>query len=92
MSKKRSKSRLTKTDINTICEMQRLIDAYESYIIGLVGFVNRNKPNHYVVLLRGTEMDDFVNKIWNDIKKMKEELNHNSNEKDIHTNRRDDNL
>ena len=64
MSKRRNKSRLTKTDVNTICEMQRKIDIYEEYIVGLCGLIQHRGKMRYVVLLRDTDMDDFVNMAW----------------------------
>ena len=33
MSKRRKKSRFTKTDVNTICELQRKIDIYEGFVL-----------------------------------------------------------
>ena len=75
MSKKSNKkSRLTKTDVNTICEMQRKIDAYESYIKGLFGLAQREKPTERLVFLCGTDLDDEVNHCWRYIKEMKKEL------------------
>ena len=73
MSKKRKKSRFTKTDINTICEMQKKIDAYESYIMGLAGFSSPTKTTekNYVILLHNTDMDDWVQQAWENIKTMK---------------------
>jgi len=71
MSRKKNKSRLTKTDINTICEMQRKIDVYESYILGLCAHSNLNLEKEHVVLMRGTELDDFVNLTWRRIKQLK---------------------
>ena len=73
MSKKRKKSRFTKTDINTICEMQKKIDAYESYIIGLAGFSSPTKTTekNYVILLHNTDMDDWVQQAWENIETMK---------------------
>ena len=76
MSKRKNKSRLTKTDINTICEMQRKIDAYESYIIGLCGLIQRwNDNTRYIVLIQDTPMDDWVNQAFNELEEMKKELN-----------------
>jgi len=73
MSKKRKKSRFTKTDINTICEMQKKIDAYESYIMGLAGFSSPTKTTekNYIILLHNTDMDDWVQQAWENIKTMK---------------------
>lgn len=73
MSKKRKKSRFTKTDMNTICEMQKKIDAYESYIMGLAGFSSPTKTTekNYVILLHNTDMDDWVQQAWENIKTMK---------------------
>ena len=73
MSKKRKKSRFTKTDVNTICEMQKKIDAYESYIMGLAGFSSPTKTTekNYVILLHNTDMDDWVQQAWENIETMK---------------------
>ena len=71
MSRKKNKSRLTKADINTICEMQRKIDAYESYILGLCAHSNLNKETEHVVLKRGTDIDDYVDLTWRNIKHLK---------------------
>lgn len=75
MSKKRKKSRLTKTDVNTICEMQRKITAYENYIVAMDGMI-RHKDNmsEPVVLLNDTPMDDFMNDAWRGLREMKKEL------------------
>lgn len=73
MSKRRNKSRLTKTDVNTICEMQRKIDVYEEYIIGLCGLIQHRGKMQYVVLLRGTDMDSAVNQAWNEYQKQMNE-------------------
>lgn len=70
--KKRTK--LTKIDVNTICEMQRKIDAYESYLIGLSGLAQRENPSRYIVLLGGTDLDRIVNQCWNNIEEMKRRL------------------
>lgn len=65
MKKKRNKSRFTNADVNTICEMQRKIDAYESYIIGLCGLIQSRGRRNYISIERGTEMDDWVREAWN---------------------------
>ena len=74
MSKKRKKSRLTKTDVNAICEMQRTIDAYENYIIGLCGLIQHRGQKNYMVLERGTEMDGWVTDAWRSYNKQMDEL------------------
>jgi len=75
MSKKR-KSRFTKTDVNTICEMQRKIDAYEDYIIAIGGLAkHRNTNKHYLCLLKGTDMDDWMNTTWNNIQELIDDWN-----------------
>lgn len=75
MSSKRKKSRFTKTDVNTICEMQRKIDAYESYIMALAGYSRLTHTcKKYFVLEMGTDMDEWVNLAWKNIEKMKEEI------------------
>ena len=73
-SRRKNKSRLTRTDVNTICEMQRKIDAYESYIKGLFGLAQRENPTERLVFLCGTDFDDEVNQCWRYIKEMKKEL------------------
>lgn len=75
MSKRKNKSRLAKTDINTICEMQRKIDAYESYIIGMSGLIGRDDRKDYIVVMQGTPMDDLVNIMDRKIKELNKELN-----------------
>ena len=73
MSKK--KSRLTKTDVSTICEMQRKIDAYENYIIAILGMIRHRESRAEPILLEfGTPMDDWMNTAWNGLIEMKEEL------------------
>ena len=60
MSKRKNKSRLTRTDVNAICEMARKIYAYEDYIICICAHVQRGRNARHV-LMRGTEMDVWVN-------------------------------
>lgn len=64
MSKKRMKSRFTKTDVNVICEMQRKIDAYEDFIIGICGLIQHRGKMKYFSLQHGTDMDGFMNSAW----------------------------
>lgn len=73
---KKKKSRLTKTDVNAICEMQRKIDAYENYIAGICGLVqSKYNPNKiFVITLSETPLDELVNTAWIQIQEMKEEL------------------
>jgi hypothetical protein len=70
----KKKSKLTRTDVNAICELQRKIDAYESYIIGLCGLAQHHNPFKRVIVLRDTELDNLVNQCWNDIEEMKDRL------------------
>ena len=73
MSKRRKKSRFTKTDVNTICELQRKIDIYESYILALVGHSSpKRDTRQYVVCIMGTKMDEWVSMAWENITKLKE--------------------
>ena len=65
MSKRRNKSRLTKADVNVICEMQRKIDAYEDFIIGICGLIQHRGKEKYLLLLKGTLMDDWMSTAWN---------------------------
>ena len=62
MAKKRNKSRLCKKDVDTICQMQRTIDSYESYLTGLMYLAMHGKEESKpIVLLHGTDMDPVVN-------------------------------
>ena len=77
MSKKRkNKSRLTKTDVNTICEMQKKIDAYENYICAVCGMIQHREDLKFkpILLLNDTPMDDWMNISWNGLREMKKEL------------------
>ena len=76
MSKKRkNKSRLTKTDENTICEMQRKITVYENYICAMSGMIQRRDALiEPVLLLNGTPMDEWMNTAWSELREMKKEL------------------
>lgn len=77
MSKKRkNKSRLTKTDVNTICEMQKKIDAYENYICAMCGMIQHREDLKFkpILLLNDTPMDDWMNMSWNGLQEMKKEL------------------
>lgn len=77
MSKKRkNKSRLTKTDVNTICEMQKKIDAYENYICAMCGMIQHREDLKFkpILLLNDTPMDDWMNISWNGLQEMKKEL------------------
>ena len=77
MSKKRkNKSRLTKTDVNTICEMQKKIDTYENYICAMCGIIQHREDLkfHPILVLNNTPMDDWMNIAWNGLQEMKKEL------------------
>ena len=77
MSKKRkNKSRLTKTDVNTICEMQKKIDAYENYICAMCGMIQHREDLKFkpILLLNDTPMDNWMNMSWNGLQEMKKEL------------------
>ena len=77
MSKKRkNKSRLTTTDVNTICEMQKKIDAYENYICAMCGMIQHREDLKFkpILLLNDTPMDDWMNISWNGLQEMKKEL------------------
>lgn len=72
----RNKSRLTKTDVNVICGMQRMIDAYENYICAMCGMIRHryDLKNEPILLLADTPMDDFMNISWRELREMKKEL------------------
>lgn len=72
MAKKKNKSRLTKTDVNKICEMQRTIDAYEDYIDTLFVHSGQNTDIQNVCLLKGTAKDDEVQSIYANIQSLKD--------------------
>lgn len=77
MSKKRkNKSRLTKKDVNTICEMQRKIIVYENYICAMCGMIQHREDLKFkpILLLNDTPMDDWMNMSWNGLQEMKKEL------------------
>ena len=77
MSKKRkNKSRLTKTDVNTICEMQKKIVAYENYICAMCGMIQHREDLkfHPILLRNDTPMDDWMNIAWDGLQEMKKEL------------------
>ena len=75
MSKKRKRSRLTKTDVNTICEMQRKITVYENYIVAMSGMIQRrDEMIEPVLLLNDTPMDEWMNTAWRELREMKKEL------------------
>lgn len=75
MSKKRKRSRLTKTDVNTICEMQRKITVYENYIVAMSGMIQRrDEMIEPVLLLNDTPMDEWMNTAWGELREMKKEL------------------
>lgn len=75
MSNKRKKSRLTKTDVNTICEMQRKITAYENYIVAMCSMIlNRDIRKEPALLLNDTPMDCWMNESWRGLREMKKEL------------------
>lgn len=69
MSKRRNKSRLTKTDVNTICEMQRKIDAYEDFILSIAMFA-KNGKHVPAPFQRGTDFDDYMNMAWVNVKEL----------------------
>lgn len=71
MAKKKNKSRLCKKDVDTICQMQRTIDSYESYLTGLMYFAMHGKEGSKpIVLLHGTEMDPAVNITYENINRL----------------------
>ncbi len=75
MSKKRKRSRLTKTDVNTICEMQRKITVYENYIVAMSGMIQRrDEMIEPVLLLNDTPMDEWMNTAWRELREIKKEL------------------
>lgn len=71
----KKKSRLTKTDVNTICEMQRKITVYENYIVAMSGMIQRrDEMIEPVLLLNDTPMDEWMNTAWRELREMKKEL------------------
>lgn len=76
INKRKNKSRLTKTDVNTICEMQKKIDAYENYISAMCVMIQHREDLKFkpILLLNDTPMDDWMNISWNGLQEMKKEL------------------
>jgi hypothetical protein len=77
MSKKRNKkSRLTKTDVNTICEMQRKITVYENYIVAMCGMIQHKEDLKFrpILVENDTPMDAWMNISWIELQEMKKEL------------------
>ena len=75
MGKRRNKSRLTKTDVGAICEMQRKITAYENYIVAMCAMIqNRDILNEPALLLNDTPMDCWMNESWRGLREMKKDL------------------
>ena len=76
MSKRSNKSRFVKSDVNRICELQRTIDAYESYIMCLVSSIqHKYEPDYRLgVLMKGTDMDGWVDEGWNNLRELKKEV------------------
>ena len=74
--KRKNKSRLTRTDVNTICEMQRKIDAYENYIISICGMIQHKDDLKFrpILIECDTPMDAWMNISWVKIQEMKKEL------------------
>ena len=59
-------------DVDAICELQRRIDAYEFYIIGLAGHSSPDRDSgRYAIPFRGTEMDEWVRLAWSNITELK---------------------
>ena len=77
MSKKRmKKSRLTKTDVNTICEMQRTIVAYENYIVATCAMIQHRYDLNFkpILLVSDTPMKEMMAACWKGVGEMKKEL------------------
>ena len=70
MAKKKNKSRLTKTDVNAICEMQRKIVSYEMYFQSIM--INLGNKESKVVVLMDTPMDEVVSMIYRRTNNLKE--------------------
>lgn len=77
MSKERkNKSRLTKIDVNTICEMQKKIVAYENYIYAMCCMIQHreNLKSEPILLLNDTPLDECMTISWNGLREMKKGL------------------
>lgn len=71
MSSRRKKSRFTKTDVNTICEMQRDLSFAEQIACAIIG-MTRNRDNnpcfkHIPVLINdcGSRFSSIFDVAWN---------------------------
>jgi len=79
MSKKRkNKSRLTKTDVNAICEMQKKISSYENFIFAMFDMIQHRPDLRFepILMLTGTPMDDWMSQSWVNLREMKKELSY----------------
>ena len=76
MNKRKNKSRLTKTDVNAICELQRKVDTYESYIMCLVSSIQHKfEPDYRLgIIIRDDDMAKWVNQGWQQLREIKKEL------------------
>lgn len=66
MKRRQPKSRLTKTDVNRICEMQKEIDQYDYFLANLL--IRLCQPDAQVI---GIETNSpYSNIIWEEIDKL----------------------
>ena len=75
--KNKNKSRLTRIDVNKICEMQHRIERFNQYILSIYSLVIRKKEN---IMLQEDEDDayscmasDVIRKLINELKKDRKE-------------------
>ena len=62
--------------MNTICEMQKKIFAYENYIISMCGMIQHKYDLDFkpVLLIFDTPMDEWMSACWKGLGEMKKEL------------------
>lgn len=62
---------IDRSGVEAICEMQRKIDAYETYIMSFVGITtSKEKSEKDVTLLQGTDMDEWASQVVRNIRSM----------------------
>ena len=73
--KRKNRSRLTKTDVNAICELQRTIDTYETVIALFLRYSFPKTPASAQVpeLHRGLRMDVELDWLFENIRNLKKE-------------------
>ena len=62
------KTKLNDNEVQTIAEMQKKIDTYESFICTVHAMVFARKPDLNYLVFDGTELTNEMNRIWRFVK------------------------